>query len=173
MLVPNAAPVPLASRRASAARPPAGLWARVIQRLLALNAVIWFSWQIGAPVKRSLIAAAVRTMRRRMLGGRCRRLDSGLHGRVHRCGRGRLQGGSSVRSGRADPGLEHVSPIPTGPARRIHRDSSGTSRRLRPIPRTAGMARQPGTPRQPPTPPPPPPPRPLVSLASLALTNSI
>jgi hypothetical protein len=37
-------------------RAPAGLWARMIQRLLALNAVIWFNWQIGAPVKRSLIA---------------------------------------------------------------------------------------------------------------------
>ena len=37
-------------------RAPAGLWARVVQRLLALNAVIWFNWQIGAPVKRSLIA---------------------------------------------------------------------------------------------------------------------
>ena len=34
----------------------AGLWVRVVQRLLALNAVIWFNWQIGAPVKRSLIA---------------------------------------------------------------------------------------------------------------------
>jgi Transposase DDE domain len=37
-------------------RIPAGLWARIVQRLLALNAVIWFNWQIGAPVKRSLIA---------------------------------------------------------------------------------------------------------------------
>ncbi len=37
-------------------RVPAGLWARLVQRLLALNAVIWFNWQIGAPVKRSLIA---------------------------------------------------------------------------------------------------------------------
>ena len=37
-------------------RIPAGLWARVVQRLLALNAVIWHNWQIGAPVKRSLIA---------------------------------------------------------------------------------------------------------------------
>jgi hypothetical protein len=37
-------------------RPPAGLWARVVQRLLALNAAIWFNWQIGAQVKRSLIA---------------------------------------------------------------------------------------------------------------------
>jgi hypothetical protein len=35
---------------------PAGLWARIVQRLLALNAAIWFNWQIGAPVKRSLIA---------------------------------------------------------------------------------------------------------------------
>jgi hypothetical protein len=34
----------------------AGLWTRVTQRLLALNAAIWFNWQIGAPVKRSLIA---------------------------------------------------------------------------------------------------------------------
>jgi hypothetical protein len=39
-----------------ASRVPAGLWARIVQRLLALNAVIWFNWQIGAPVKRSLIA---------------------------------------------------------------------------------------------------------------------
>jgi hypothetical protein len=28
----------------------------VVQRLLALNTAIWFNWQIGAPVKRSLIA---------------------------------------------------------------------------------------------------------------------
>ena len=37
-------------------RIPAGLWTRVVQRLLALNAVVWFNWQIDAPVKRSLIA---------------------------------------------------------------------------------------------------------------------
>ena len=37
-------------------RVPAGLWVRIVQRLLALNAAIWFNWQIGAPVKRSLIA---------------------------------------------------------------------------------------------------------------------
>jgi Transposase DDE domain len=37
-------------------RVPAGLWARVLQRLLALNACIWHNWNIGAPVKRSLIA---------------------------------------------------------------------------------------------------------------------
>jgi hypothetical protein len=37
-------------------RVPAGLWARIIQRLLALNAAIWHNWQTGAPVKRSLIA---------------------------------------------------------------------------------------------------------------------
>jgi hypothetical protein len=37
-------------------RIPSGLWARVVQRLLALNTAIWFNWQIGAPVKRSLIA---------------------------------------------------------------------------------------------------------------------
>jgi hypothetical protein len=35
---------------------PAGLRARIVQRLLALNAAIWFNWQIDAPVKRSLIA---------------------------------------------------------------------------------------------------------------------
>ena len=29
--------------------------ARIIQRLLALNACIWHNWLIGAPVKRSLI----------------------------------------------------------------------------------------------------------------------
>jgi hypothetical protein len=33
------------------------MWARVVQRLLALNAVIWHNWQAGAPVKRSLIAS--------------------------------------------------------------------------------------------------------------------
>jgi hypothetical protein len=37
-------------------RVPAGLWARILQRLLALNAAIWHNWAIGAPVKRSLIA---------------------------------------------------------------------------------------------------------------------
>jgi hypothetical protein len=37
-------------------RVPAGLWARIIQRLLALNAAIWHNWLTGAPVKRSLIA---------------------------------------------------------------------------------------------------------------------
>jgi hypothetical protein len=37
-------------------RVPAGLWARIVQRLLALNTAIWHNWQIGAPVKRSLIA---------------------------------------------------------------------------------------------------------------------
>jgi len=35
---------------------PAGLWARIVQRLLALNAAIWHNWTTGAPVKRSLIA---------------------------------------------------------------------------------------------------------------------
>ncbi|PSK80095.1 DDE family transposase [Murinocardiopsis flavida] len=38
------------------ARIPEGLWARTCQRVLALNAVIWHNWHIGAPVKRSLIA---------------------------------------------------------------------------------------------------------------------
>ena len=37
-------------------RVPAGLWVRVVQRLLALNTAIWHNWAIGAPVKRSLIA---------------------------------------------------------------------------------------------------------------------
>jgi hypothetical protein len=37
-------------------RIPAGLWARIVQRLLALNAAIWHNWLIRAPVKRSLIA---------------------------------------------------------------------------------------------------------------------
>jgi hypothetical protein len=37
-------------------RVPAGLWARVVQRLLALNTAIWHNCQIGAPVKRSLMA---------------------------------------------------------------------------------------------------------------------
>lgn len=30
--------------------------ARVVQRLLALNACTWHNWQISAPVKRSVIA---------------------------------------------------------------------------------------------------------------------
>jgi hypothetical protein len=30
-------------------RVPAGLWARIVQRLLALNAAIWHNWAIGAP----------------------------------------------------------------------------------------------------------------------------
>jgi hypothetical protein len=33
-----------------------GVWIRVAQRLLALAASVWFNWQLGAPVKRSLIA---------------------------------------------------------------------------------------------------------------------
>lgn len=37
-------------------RVPAGLWTRILQRLLALNTAIWHNWTIGAPVKRSLIA---------------------------------------------------------------------------------------------------------------------
>jgi hypothetical protein len=37
-------------------RVPAGLWARVVQRLLALNAAIWHNWATGAAIKRSLTA---------------------------------------------------------------------------------------------------------------------
>lgn len=37
-------------------RTPAGVFARVAQRLLALAAVIWHNWKINAQVKRSLIA---------------------------------------------------------------------------------------------------------------------
>ena len=33
-----------------------GLWTRIAQRLAALAAGIWFNWQLGAPVKRSLVA---------------------------------------------------------------------------------------------------------------------
>jgi hypothetical protein len=33
-----------------------GVWIRVAQRLLALAASVWFNWQVGAPVKRSLVA---------------------------------------------------------------------------------------------------------------------
>jgi hypothetical protein len=33
-----------------------GRWVRVAQRLLALATAVWFNWQLGAPVKRSLIA---------------------------------------------------------------------------------------------------------------------
>ncbi|MFE1399654.1 hypothetical protein ACFW53_17075 [Nocardiopsis dassonvillei] len=39
-----------------AARTSEGLWARVCQRICALNAAIWHNWLVGAPVKRSLIA---------------------------------------------------------------------------------------------------------------------
>ncbi|WUH98830.1 hypothetical protein OHR68_35850 [Spirillospora sp. NBC_00431] len=39
-----------------AARTTEGLWARLCQRICALNAAIWHNWLIGAPVKRSLIA---------------------------------------------------------------------------------------------------------------------
>jgi hypothetical protein len=38
------------------ARKPDGLFTRVVQRLLALNAAIWHNWAIGADRKRSLIA---------------------------------------------------------------------------------------------------------------------
>ena len=38
------------------ARTIQGLWIRVAQRLLALAAGSWFNWQLGAPVKRSLVA---------------------------------------------------------------------------------------------------------------------
>jgi hypothetical protein len=48
------APLFLESRHGG--RVPAGLWARIVQRLLALNAAIWHNWLIGAPVERSLIA---------------------------------------------------------------------------------------------------------------------
>ena len=34
----------------------AGVYARVGARLLALAAAIWHNWNIGAPIKRSLIA---------------------------------------------------------------------------------------------------------------------
>lgn len=37
-------------------RIPTGLWAGVVQRLLALNVAIWHNWTIGANRKRSLIA---------------------------------------------------------------------------------------------------------------------
>ncbi|MGH9260386.1 MAG: IS982 family transposase [Acidimicrobiales bacterium] len=33
-----------------------GVWIRVAQRLLALATAVWFNWQLGAPVKRSLVA---------------------------------------------------------------------------------------------------------------------
>jgi hypothetical protein len=38
------------------ARTNDGLYTRVSQRILALNAAIWHNWQTGAPIKRSLIA---------------------------------------------------------------------------------------------------------------------
>jgi hypothetical protein len=33
-----------------------GLWVRVAQRLLALAAGVWFDWQLGEPITRSLVA---------------------------------------------------------------------------------------------------------------------
>jgi hypothetical protein len=33
-----------------------GVWIRVAQRLLALAAVVWCNWQLGVPIKRSLVA---------------------------------------------------------------------------------------------------------------------
>ena len=39
-----------------AAHKPDGLFTRVVQRLLALNAAIWFDWKIGAVRERSPIA---------------------------------------------------------------------------------------------------------------------
>ncbi len=38
------------------ARTTDGLWARISQRILALNAAIWHNWNTDAPVKRSLTA---------------------------------------------------------------------------------------------------------------------
>jgi hypothetical protein len=38
------------------ARTPAGVYARIAQRLLALAAAIWHNWRTGATDKRSLIA---------------------------------------------------------------------------------------------------------------------
>ena len=37
-------------------RTPVGVFVRVAQRLLALNAAVWHNWLIGAPDKRSLVA---------------------------------------------------------------------------------------------------------------------
>jgi hypothetical protein len=37
-------------------RSPAGVHARIVQRLLALAAAVWFNWHLDAPVKRSLVA---------------------------------------------------------------------------------------------------------------------
>jgi hypothetical protein len=37
-------------------RTPAGVHARIAQRLLALAAAVWFNWQLGAEHKRSLVA---------------------------------------------------------------------------------------------------------------------
>ena len=37
-------------------RTPAGVFARVAQRVLAMAACIWHNWATGEPAKRSLIA---------------------------------------------------------------------------------------------------------------------
>jgi hypothetical protein len=47
--------MPLRAQSSQGGGVPAGPWARIVQRLLALNAAIWQNWQIGALVKRSLI----------------------------------------------------------------------------------------------------------------------
>jgi hypothetical protein len=36
------------------AHEPSGLFARVVQRILALNAAVWHNWTAGEPIKRSL-----------------------------------------------------------------------------------------------------------------------
>lgn len=38
------------------ARVPAGLWTRILQRLLALDTAVWHNWATNAPIKRSLVA---------------------------------------------------------------------------------------------------------------------
>ena len=38
------------------AHEPSGLFARIVQRILALNAAVWHNWTTGTPVKRSLTA---------------------------------------------------------------------------------------------------------------------
>jgi hypothetical protein len=37
-------------------RTPAGVWVRVVQRVLALTAAIWHNDRTGQPIKRSLLA---------------------------------------------------------------------------------------------------------------------
>ena len=101
-------------------RVPAGLWARVIQRLLALNACIWRDWLIGAPVKRSLIAHDHKALTRfpvNDLGRRPPPIRSPGPPRGARQPSGsRRCRHASARPDAADPSPPRAAPVPVAPA---------------------------------------------------------